>query len=89
MAINFLDIMDNKNAAICLMYEMKEDGPWSSKPTEQEKVNCFLNFKLSGKGEEAIDLRGYLSNDDEETLWIESLKNHVLPFIAEGYNDGT
>lgn len=87
MNINLLELLDNKHTAVCLMSEIKQPGPWTNKKTTQEKLNCFLNFKLSGLGRDAMDIRGYLSNEDREDIWMKNLKDEVLPFIdKECYN---
>lgn len=62
--------------------QLNEPGPWQNKSNLKEQVNCLLNFKLCGYNEEALQIRGYLCNDDPDVIWLESLEWQVFPFIA-------
>lgn len=66
--------------------ELGTPGPWQNKHSLKEKVNCLLNFKLAGYNAEALDVRGYLCNEDPDTIWLDSLEGQVFPFIVNKAN---
>lgn len=77
--ITSLDFLDDITKT-WLNVELSKDGPWSIKNTIKEKVNCFLNLYLAGDNN-ALDLRAYLCNHDEDEVWINSIRQIVLPYI--------
>lgn len=62
--------------------KLQSPGPWQTKRSLKEQVNCLLHFKLSGYNEEAMYIRGYLCNEDSDTIWLKSLEYQVFPFIV-------
>ena len=58
-----------------------EDGPWHSKTTEKETLNCLMRYHLSTTGEDTTDICEYLNNDDEDDAWVSSITNHVAPAV--------
>lgn len=77
--ISTLDFLDEITKT-WLHVELAKDGPWQTKRTLKEKVNCFFNFYLSGD-QNAIDLRGYLTTSDPDDVWVNSLKTKIVPYI--------
>ena len=61
--------------------KLQSPGPWQNKASLKEKVNCLLNFKLAGCNQEAMEIRGYLCNEDPDAIWLQSLEHQVFPFI--------
>lgn len=78
-SITSLDFLDDITKT-WLEVQLNKDGPWSIKNTIKEKVNCFLNLYLSGDVT-ALDLRGFLSDNDDDEVWVNSLTQIILPYI--------
>ena len=72
----------NPHVRVWVETKLQSPGPWQSKPSLKEQVNCLLNFKLSGYNAEAMNIRGYLCNDDPDVVWLNSLEQQVFPFIV-------
>lgn len=64
-----------------IVNELNNPGPWQLKAGFKQKINCLLNFKLSGISEDAMEIRGYLNDNDPDVIWIESMQSNVIPFI--------
>lgn len=81
MNINDIEF-PNMDLKVWVMVGLLEPGPWQNKENVKEQVNCLLNLKLSGCCPEAMDIRGYLCNDDTDEVWLNSLHGQVFPFIV-------
>lgn len=79
--INDLNFLDDITKT-WLNVEINKEGPWIIKSSIKEKVNCFLGSYLGGCPD-SIDVRGYLSNNDPDEIWVSSMTNHVIPYILE------
>ena len=74
--LNFLDDITK----IWLTNELTKEGPWNIKVSLRDKVNCYLHCFLSGK-EANHDVRGYLTNEDPDEVWIRCVKQYVIPQV--------
>lgn len=72
----------NDETKAWVLIRFYESGPWNLKPTLQSKLNCLLNYHLSGLGTDALYVRGYLCNEDTPEVWKQSIENMVLPYIG-------
>lgn len=84
--LNFLDDITRTWLSI----ELDKDGPWSNKECLRDKINCFLHCFLSGKHANH-DVRGFLTNDDTDEVWIRCVNQYVMPQVflhARGETNG-
>lgn len=72
----------NPHVRIWVETKLQSPGPWQNKRSLKEQVNCLLNFKLQGYDQEAMNIRGYLCNEDPDHIWVQSLEYQVFPFIV-------
>lgn len=77
--INDLEFLDDITKT-WLSAQLLKDGPWNIKTTLREKVNCFLHYFLSGI-QANHDVRGYLTSDDPDDVWIRCVKQYVVPQV--------
>lgn len=74
----------NPRVRVWVETTLQSPGPWQNKSSLKEQVNCLLNFKLSYCNQDAMEIRGYLCNEDSDTVWLQSLETQVFPFILNG-----
>lgn len=66
-----------------LREQLEQNGPWYNKTNERDKVNCLLRFHLSTANTPNKDVRGYLTDVDEEDVWLEAVTQKVIPVVAQ------
>lgn len=62
---------------------INEDGPWQFKASEKSQLNCFLRYHLGCARADTSDVREYLSDEDSDDVWVESVVTHVAPVLKE------
>ena len=71
----------NGTFAQWLATQLANPGPWSIKSTLKAKINCLLNIALSGLGGEAIEMRTYLRDVDDDDVWKRVVETIVFPYV--------
>lgn len=66
-----------------LSKQLEQSGPWSKKTSERDKVNTLLRFHLANSSVVTTDVRGYLTSVDEDEVWLETVKQKVIPIVAQ------
>ena len=61
--------------------KLTEEGPWHTKTTEKETLNCLMRYHLNSSGEDTSDVCQYLNNEDEDDAWVNSIATHVAPAV--------
>ena len=61
--------------------KLAEDGPWHTKATEKETLNCLMRYHLNTSGQDTTEICQYLNNDDEDDAWVNSVTTHVVPVV--------
>lgn len=71
------------SADVCDWIDQKlaEDGPWHTKSTEKETLNCLMRYHLSTSDQDTTEVCQYLNNDDEDDAWVSSITTHVVPAV--------
>lgn len=62
---------------------LQENGPWTKKETLRDKVNCLLRFHLANSYQNTLDVRGYLTDKDDDDTWAEAVTTKVVPVITQ------
>ena len=63
--------------------QLKEDGPWHTKTTEKETLNCLMRYHLGNSTEDTSEVCQYLNNDDADDAWVASIATHVAPVVMK------
>lgn len=64
---------------------LKQAGPWNSKPDDKSRLNCFFRYHLISANENTSNEREYLTDQDDDDTWVESVITHVLPAVSRSY----
>lgn len=60
---------------------LAEEGPWHTKATEKETLNCLMRYYLSDSTCDNSEICQYLNNDDDDDAWVSSITTHVVPAV--------